>query len=315
MGEVHRQHEDIGQALVALALEVMLGQPDRVVPAEVIGGELARAARGGRRLRVFGEMVGLLLARGHASATVRLEDLWNELRRTHTFRLFCAYPLEQLGGDGLAHPIAEVCARHSRVIPTGSRPSDAATRERLGELEGQIEDLRRLHETSVRLTSLLDVESVLREVLRAAMAVQDTGLGLLSLCDPEQPGLRLGVHAGLDDEFLRHVEEVPPGGGACGTAYAERRRVVVEDTEADPIYAPYRDAARKAGFRACHSTPLISRRGDTIGVLSVLFVEPHRPSDRETRLMDLYARIAADSIENARLHQRLQQELEDRGDR
>ncbi len=47
-------------------------------------------------------------------------------------------------------------------------------------------------------------------------------------------------------------------------------------------------------------------------MLSVLFVEPHRPSDRETRLMDLYARIAADSIENARLHQRLQRELEDR---
>jgi hypothetical protein len=144
------------------------------------------------------------------------------------------------------------------------------------------------------------------------MAVQATGLGLLSLCDPEHPGLRLGVHAGLDDEFLRRVEAVPPAGGACGTAYSERRRVVVEDTEVDPIYAPYREAARQAGFRACHSTPLISRRGDTIGVLSVLFTEPHRPSDRETRLMDLYARIAADSIENARLHQRLHQELEDR---
>ncbi len=287
------------------------GMPDPQRFAEVIGGELTRAARGGPGLRVFGEMVGLLLARGHAAATIRLEELWNELRRTHAFRLFCAYPLEQLGDRGLAHPIAEVCARHSRVIPTGSHVT-AATSERLGELEAQIEDLRRLHEASVRLTSLLDVESVLREVLRAAMAVQDTGLGLLSLCDPEQPGLRLGVHAGLDDEFLRHVEEVPPGGGACGTAYAERRRVVVEDTEVDPIYAPYREAARKAGFRSCHSTPLISRRGDTIGVLSVLFEEPHRPSDRETRLMDLYARIAADSIENARLHQRLQQELEDR---
>ena len=284
------------------------GMPDPPRFVEVIGGELARAARGGRRLRVFGEMVGLLLARGDVSATVRLEDLWNELRRTHAFRLFCAYPLDQLGGRWLAHPIAEVCARHSRVIPAGGRTAS----ERLGELEGQIEDLRRLHETSVRLTGLLDVDTVLREVLQAAMAVQDTGLGLLSLGDPERPGLRLGVHAGLDDEFLRHVEAVPPGGGACGTAYAERRRVVVEDIEADPIYAPYREAARKAGFRACHSTPLISRRGDTIGVLSVLFVEPHRPSDRETRLMDLYARIAADSIENARLHQRLQQELEDR---
>jgi len=295
-----------------LARIVVDGKPDPERFAEVIGGEIRRAAHDGRRLRVFGEMVGLLLSRGHASATIRLEELWNELGQTHAFRLFCAYPLDQLGGRGLAHPIVEVCSRHSRVIPAGSRASDAAASERVGELEVQVEDLRRLHETSVRLTSLLDVDAVLREVLQAAMAVQGTGLGLLSLRDPEQPGLRLGVQAGLDDEFLRHVEAVPPGGGACGTAYAERRRVVVEDTEADPIDAPYREAARKAGFRGCHSTPLISRRGDTIGVLSVLFVEPHRPSDRETRLMDLYARIAADSIESARLHQRLQQELEDR---
>ena len=295
-----------------LARIVVDGVPDAGRFAEVIGGTMARAARGGRRVRVFGEMVGLLLARGDTGATIRLEELWNELHQTHAFRLFCAYPLAQLEGSGLAHPIVEVCSRHSRVIAPSTRLADAATRKRLGELEVQVEDLRHLHETSVRLTGLRDVESVLREVLRAAMTVQDTGLGLLSLCDPEHPGLRLGVHAGLDDDFLRHVEAVPPGAGACGTAYAERRRVVVEDTEVDPIFAPYREAARKAGFRSCHTTPLISRRGAPIGGLSVLFVEPHRPSDREMRLMDLYARIAADSIESARLHERLQQELEDR---
>jgi len=303
-------------AYVALDAEATLarimrdGMPDPQRFADAIGPEVAHAARGGRGVRVFGEMVGLLLAGGDASAALRLEDLWNELRRTLAFRLFCAYPLERLDGHGLAHPIAEVCARHSRVIPAAARPADA--RERLGELEAQVEDLRRLHETSARLTSLLDLESVLREVLRAAMAVQQAGRGLLSLGDPEGPGLRLGVHAGLDDEFLRHVEKIPPGRGGCGTAYLERRRVVVEDTEADPLYAPYREAARRAGFRSCHSTPLISGHGDTIGVLSVLFEEPHRPSDREIRLMDLYARIAADAIENARLHQRLQQELDDR---
>jgi signal transduction histidine kinase/ActR/RegA family two-component response regulator len=194
---------------------------------------------------------------------------------------------------------------HRNQVPAAS--------ERLGELETQVEDLRRLHEMSVRLTGILDVESVLREVLTAAMAVQGTALGLLSLCDAEQPGrLRVGVHAGLDDEFLGHVEAVAPGGGAGGPAYAKLRRVVVEDTETDPLFAPHREAARRARFRGYHSTPLVSRRGSTIGVLSVLFEQPHHPSDRETRLMELYARIAADSIENAQLHQRLQRELEDR---
>jgi len=87
---------------------------------------------------------------------------------------------------------------------------------------------------------------------------------------------------------------------------------VVEDVETDPIFAPYREAARNAGFRSCHSTPLITRSGTIIGVLSVHFRKRHRPSERETCLMDLYAQMAADTIENARLHRQMQQELDER---
>jgi signal transduction histidine kinase/CheY-like chemotaxis protein len=309
---------------------------------EVVGSLFGRL-RPGRPTRVFGEMVGLLLTRGRSDATLQLETLWNELGGTRTFELLCAYPLAQLGGRGLAHPIAEICARHARVISAAGAPGRGEEDERLrtlvslqrqasslqaevtersaiestlrtvkDELEMQVQDLRRLHETAVRLTGNLEVESVLREVLQAAMAVPGTSLGLLSLCEPEGPGLALAVHAGFAPEFLDEVRHVPPGGGACGTAFAERRQVVVEDVTIDPVFAPYRAAAEGAGFRSCHSTPLFTRRGDIVGVLSVFFPGPRRPSERELRLMDLHARIAADAIENARLHQRLQRELEDR---
>jgi signal transduction histidine kinase/ActR/RegA family two-component response regulator len=298
--------------------------------------------RSARPLRVFGEMVGLLLARGRSDASVRLEDLWNEQRATRAFELLCAYPLADLGGRALAHPIVEICARHARVLPAGSpRPADeearlqaivalqrqaialqtevderhaieASLRAVKDELEVQVEDLRRLHEMAVRLTGNLDVESVLREVLQAAIAVPHTSRGLLSLCAAERPGLTLAVHAGFDPSFLDEVRHVPPGGGACGTAYLERRQVVVEDVTEDPVFAAYRGAAERAGFRSCHSTPLCTRRGDIIGVLSLFFPIPRRPAERELRLMDLHARIAADAIENARLHQRLQRELAER---
>ncbi|MGH7413554.1 MAG: MEDS domain-containing protein, partial [Candidatus Rokuibacteriota bacterium] len=90
---------------------VVDGVPDRERFFEVIGGVVARAGRDGRPLRVFGEMVGLLLARGSTAAAIRLEDLWNELGATRAFRLLCAYPLDRLGGRGLAHSLVEVCAR------------------------------------------------------------------------------------------------------------------------------------------------------------------------------------------------------------
>ena len=63
--------------------------------------------------------------------------------------------------------------------------------------------------------------------------------------------------------------------------------------------------SRKAGFRAVHSTPLITRSGKIVGVLSTHFRRPHRPSDREFHLIDLCTRQAVDFIENAQLYAQL----------
>ena len=324
-----------------LARVVVDGAPDEGRFREVIG-ELLDRVSGTGPTRVFGEMVGLLLTAGNAAATIRLEELWNELLSERPFSLFCGYPMRQLGGQPLADPVAAICQRHDRVIPAESYPLGETPHERLSaivtlqqqaaslqaeiaersaaelalravkqELEGQVRDLRRLHEMSARLTSTLDLTPLLGEVLDAVLAVQGTPMGLLALCDPETP-LTLRVHRGFDEAFVEEIERVPFGGGAWGVAYTERRPMVVEDTETDPVFDPYRDAARRAGFRACQSTPLFTRSGDVIGVLSVHFARPRRPAESETRLIDLYVRIAADAIENAQLHERLRKELEDR---
>jgi signal transduction histidine kinase/CheY-like chemotaxis protein len=317
-----------------------LPEPGRF--ADTIGAIIAQAAGDGRPVRIFGEMVALLWAEGNNNAAHRLEELWNDLRRNHSFSLLCAYPINGFGGENLADGLYDVCTAHSRVIPAESystltneddrlrtiiqlqqkaisleaeiaerKQAEAALRAAKDELEVQVEDLRRLHSMSVSLASSLDIASVLHEVLQAALEVQGTDMGLLSLCDSQRDGLNLKVQRGFDN-VLEQVEWVPAGGGACGTCYEQRRRVVVEDVEADPIFAEYREMAKLVGFRACHSTPLFTRNGSIIGVLSVHFRHAHSPSARELCLMDLYARMAADSIENARLHHQMQLELEER---
>jgi GAF domain-containing protein len=55
------------------------------------------------------------------------------------------------------------------------------------------------------------------------------------------------------------------------------------------------------------STPLKNRSGSVIGMLSVHFREPHRPSERDQRLLDLYARHAADFIERSRFEEALKE--------
>jgi GAF domain-containing protein len=84
---------------------------------------------------------------------------------------------------------------------------------------------------------------------------------------------------------------------------ASGKPVMVEDTETDPLYAPCPGLARLGGYRAAYSTPLIARSGEVLGTIATHFREPHRPPERQIRLVELYARQVADFIENARLRQ------------
>jgi signal transduction histidine kinase len=107
------------------------GSPEPGRFAEVVGGIIARAAEGHRRVRIFGEMVALLWADGETDAAIRLEALWNDLGQTRPFLLFCAYPMKDLSGEAHAGPLGHVCAKHSRVIPAESYTALTDPDERL----------------------------------------------------------------------------------------------------------------------------------------------------------------------------------------
>jgi MEDS: MEthanogen/methylotroph, DcmR Sensory domain len=97
------------------------GQPEPGRFSEVVGGLVARTGEGRPRTRIFGEMVALLWADGRRDAAIRLEELWNNLRKTRSFSLFCAYPMNGFDGQSLAAGgLSDVCAGHSRVIPAES---------------------------------------------------------------------------------------------------------------------------------------------------------------------------------------------------
>ena len=169
------------------------------------------------------------------------------------------------------------------------------------DLEIQAGDLSQLQELGRRPTALVELEPMLREVLQAALVVDGADMGLLSMRDPHHGGLRTIVSSGFGPEFLQICELIPPGISACSVSDQQNKVVIVEDVEQDPLFVRYRDSAKIGGFRSVHSTPLTIRGSSPVGVVSLFFREPHRPSEREIRLIDLYARQAADGLENARL--------------
>jgi signal transduction histidine kinase/ActR/RegA family two-component response regulator len=133
-------------------------------------------------------------------------------------------------------------------------------------------------------------------------------MGNVQTLDPQRGVLHIRAHRGFRPDFLDFFREVSAADdSAAGRALRSGKRIVIEDVDADPEYAPYRAIAATAGYRAVQSTPLVGRDGRPLGMLSTHFRSVHRSDEQELRRLDLYARQAADFIERCRADEALVQ--------
>jgi PAS domain S-box-containing protein len=101
------------------------GSVDEIRFTDIIGGALSQVARavpgGARRTAVFGELVALVWAEGKPQEAVRIEKLWNDLAKEHSFSLLCAYPVTGFSEEKHIEPFLEMCGQHSGVAPSESK--------------------------------------------------------------------------------------------------------------------------------------------------------------------------------------------------
>ena len=129
------------------------------------------------------------------------------------------------------------------------------------------------------------------------------------------PGDRCAIRLLDDDGLLRHVvaprlsrefcaalDAVPVGlrFGSCAAAVYLSRQVVVADIEADPFWEYRREAALRAGFRACWSNPICASDGSIIGTLAVYLTQGCSPGGRDSELMARMTQLAGIAIERRR---------------
>jgi hypothetical protein len=95
---------------------VVDGVPDPELFDLVMGGLVRQAQASGRRLYIFGEMVGLLWAAGQVAAVIELERLWAQLVQESSFFLLCAYSRQLMGGAGSLSQFDKVCQLHSAIV-------------------------------------------------------------------------------------------------------------------------------------------------------------------------------------------------------
>ena len=93
----------------------------------------------------------------------------------------------------------------------------------------------------------------------------------------------------------------------CGVALRVRQRFCIADVEQWHEIKGSADHAeyRRSGIRAVQSTPLISRSGAVLGMVSTHWTQPYTASDSELRTFDILARQASDFIEARQTEERL----------
>lgn len=156
--------------------------------------------------------------------------------------------------------------------------------------------MQRLHDATKDLRTVPRLSSLLPQVLEGAMWLTGADFGNIQIFDPATSALKIVTQVGFSPEFLDYFAVVDDGHAACGRAARQCAQIVIADVNIDPGFAPHREIAAAAGFRAVLSTPLADYAGRLIGMVSTHYRRPRRPSERDQRIMELYGDFAGEAL-------------------
>ncbi|MDO7842346.1 HWE histidine kinase domain-containing protein [Sphingomonas immobilis] len=168
------------------------------------------------------------------------------------------------------------------------------------------DDIELLHSISIELIGEQDRVELCGKIVDAAIAITRSQFGTMQLlCPPDDPSgnggcLQLLCSRGLPPEAEAFWQVVSPAAhSSCTQALKTGRRAVIADYDRwdDIAGTPDLTAFRETGIRSAQTTPLISRSGELLGMISTHWDAPHEPSERDLRMLDILARQAADLLE------------------
>jgi PAS domain S-box-containing protein len=208
---------------------------------------------------------------------------------------FSLAPLRDHQGQ-ITHLIA------SSIDITERKQAEQALRSSEEKLAAELLVAHHLQQVSTELIQTDNIEALYEQILDTAVAVLNADFASIQMfCAERGDGeLRLLGYRGFTAEAARFLEWVRPDShSTCGVALRTRQRVMVPDVQSYEFMAGSADLETYtiAGIRAVQTTPLFSRSGDLLGMISTHWREPHQSTASQLRALDVLARQAADLID------------------
>ncbi len=194
-----------------------------------------------------------------------------------------------------------IISRHTEMEER--RRAEEALRRSEAQLQAELRDAVLLQGVSAELIHHENVEALYQKIVDAASTVMQSDFASMQMLYPERGNggelLLLGSR-GFPPEAVRFWTWVRTDSNCtCGIALRTGARFIEPDVANSAAMAgtPDQEALLRSGIRAAQSTPLFSRGGRLLGMITTHWRQPHQPGERDLRLLDVLARQAADLIE------------------
>jgi len=171
-------------------------------------------------------------------------------------------------------------------------------------------ELREHHRNQIleMLTTKVPLSTILDAIARDMEAINPTLMCCILLLDEDGLHLRHGASPSFPNFFSQALDglAIGPGVAACGTAAFTGERVIIEDIETHPYWAPYIDLAHQAELGACWSQPILSAQGKVLGTVAIYHRHAYTPTHNDLQLIEHEALLAALAIDQTKAASRLQ---------
>lgn len=180
---------------------------------------------------------------------------------------------------------------------------EESLRESEARLAMELADTKLLQSISAHLIHEENIDALYTKITEAALTVMQSDFATMQMYFPERGShgqLHMLAAVGLSQEGQDFWEWVDDAAGTtCAVAMRTGRRFMSADMATCEFVVGTPDHAMfaQAGVLAAQSTPLFSRGGNLLGMISTHWTRHHTPSDRDLNLLDILARQAADLIE------------------
>jgi HD-GYP domain-containing protein (c-di-GMP phosphodiesterase class II) len=171
-------------------------------------------------------------------------------------------------------------------------------------LERRIRKLQAILEVAKAMAAERDLDPLLALILREAAAVVEADRCTLFLADRERGELWSKIAHGTGE--IR----IPLGAGIAGAVAGSGRPIRIEDAYADPRFDREVDRATGYRTRSVLCVPMVSTKGEVVGVLQALNRREGPFTEEDEELLVALGGQAASAVENAVLHAEIERLFE-----